>query len=204
MDATLASAFVARWCVGSKVEITGCVFHVREDEPVSRVGAGLHRVTAGKMAVRHSHKGREPSHLTSVSSRLTHRRADHVQEKRSGHLGKSRGRLWATYCGSGPSPLFSRHSPDCWAKPADWAWKRLSPPGITDFQNAFGGDLRMEIHRLSSCCGGTSPRATGGSDDAVVETASCRHSRAARADCGSDRNRIRPRRGLRDEATTSN
>jgi hypothetical protein len=25
-----------------------------------------------------------------------HRRADHVQEKRSGHLGKSRGRLWAT------------------------------------------------------------------------------------------------------------
>ena len=42
-DATLASAFVARWCVGSKVETTGGVFHVREDEPTVRVEAGLHR-----------------------------------------------------------------------------------------------------------------------------------------------------------------
>ena len=32
-DATLASAFVACWCVGSKVETAGGVFHVREDEP---------------------------------------------------------------------------------------------------------------------------------------------------------------------------
>jgi len=42
-DATLASAFVARWCVGSKTEATGGVFEVREDEPAPRVGAGLHR-----------------------------------------------------------------------------------------------------------------------------------------------------------------
>jgi hypothetical protein len=42
-DATLATAFVARWCVRSKVETSGGVFQVREDEPVSRVGAGLHR-----------------------------------------------------------------------------------------------------------------------------------------------------------------
>ena len=42
-DATLASAFVARWCVGSRVEIAGGVFQVREDEPTPRVGAGLHR-----------------------------------------------------------------------------------------------------------------------------------------------------------------
>jgi hypothetical protein len=42
-DATLASAFVARWCVGSKAETTGGVFQVREDEPAPRVGAGLHR-----------------------------------------------------------------------------------------------------------------------------------------------------------------
>jgi hypothetical protein len=42
-DATLASAFVARWCVGAKVETTGGVFQVREDEPTPRVGAGLHR-----------------------------------------------------------------------------------------------------------------------------------------------------------------
>jgi hypothetical protein len=34
----LASAFVARWCVGSKVEAAGGVFQVREDEPVSRIG----------------------------------------------------------------------------------------------------------------------------------------------------------------------
>jgi hypothetical protein len=31
-DATLASAFVARWCVASKVETAGGVFQVREDE----------------------------------------------------------------------------------------------------------------------------------------------------------------------------
>jgi hypothetical protein len=42
-DATLASAFVARWCVGSKVETAAGVFQVREDEPAPRVGAGLHR-----------------------------------------------------------------------------------------------------------------------------------------------------------------
>ena len=42
-DATLASAFVAQWCVGSKVETAGGVFQVREDEPAPRMGAGLHR-----------------------------------------------------------------------------------------------------------------------------------------------------------------
>ena len=42
-DATLASAFVARWCVGSKVETSGGVFQVREDPPTQRVGAELHR-----------------------------------------------------------------------------------------------------------------------------------------------------------------
>jgi hypothetical protein len=42
-DATLASAFVARWCVGSRVEMPGGVYQVREDEPAPRVGAGLDR-----------------------------------------------------------------------------------------------------------------------------------------------------------------
>jgi hypothetical protein len=42
-DATLASAFVARWCVGSKVETAGGIFHVRDDEPAPRIGAGLAR-----------------------------------------------------------------------------------------------------------------------------------------------------------------
>jgi hypothetical protein len=42
-DATLASAFVARWCVGAKVETAGGVFKVREDELAPRVGAALHR-----------------------------------------------------------------------------------------------------------------------------------------------------------------
>ena len=41
--ATLASAFVARWCVGSRVETAGGVFQVREDEPEARVGAGPHK-----------------------------------------------------------------------------------------------------------------------------------------------------------------
>ena len=43
VEATLASAFVARWCVGSKLETTGGVFQLREDPPAERVGAGLHR-----------------------------------------------------------------------------------------------------------------------------------------------------------------
>jgi len=38
-DVNLASAFVARWCAGGKVETTGGVFQVREDEPAPRVGA---------------------------------------------------------------------------------------------------------------------------------------------------------------------
>src|SRR5271167_5249809 len=42
-DATLASAFVARWCAGYRVETAGGVFQVREDEPTPRVGSSLHR-----------------------------------------------------------------------------------------------------------------------------------------------------------------
>jgi hypothetical protein len=42
-DATLASAFVGRWRVGSKPETTAGVFQVREDEPAPQTGAGLHR-----------------------------------------------------------------------------------------------------------------------------------------------------------------
>ncbi len=33
LDATLASAFVARWCAGYKVETAEGVFRVRADEP---------------------------------------------------------------------------------------------------------------------------------------------------------------------------
>ena len=42
-DATLASAFVARWCVRAKTETAGGVFQVRKDEPAPRVRSGLHR-----------------------------------------------------------------------------------------------------------------------------------------------------------------
>jgi hypothetical protein len=42
-DASLASAFVARWCLVAKVVTAGGVFQVREDEPEPRVGTGLHR-----------------------------------------------------------------------------------------------------------------------------------------------------------------
>jgi hypothetical protein len=42
-DATLASAFVARGCAGYQVETAGSVFQVREDEPMPRVRATLHR-----------------------------------------------------------------------------------------------------------------------------------------------------------------
>jgi hypothetical protein len=42
-DATLASALVARWCAGFKVETAGGVFQVREDEPEPRKGRAAHR-----------------------------------------------------------------------------------------------------------------------------------------------------------------
>jgi len=42
-DATLASAFVARWCLGSKIEPSGEVFHVSQDDPAPRIGAEPHR-----------------------------------------------------------------------------------------------------------------------------------------------------------------
>jgi hypothetical protein len=42
-DATLASAFVARWCAGYKVETTEGVFRLREDEPRARLGASMRR-----------------------------------------------------------------------------------------------------------------------------------------------------------------
>ena len=41
LDATIASAFVARWCAAQKVEIIDG--DVRDDEPTSRVGAGRHK-----------------------------------------------------------------------------------------------------------------------------------------------------------------
>ena len=43
LDPTLASAFVARWCAGYKVEMVDGVFRVRTDEPVARDEASLHR-----------------------------------------------------------------------------------------------------------------------------------------------------------------
>jgi hypothetical protein len=43
IDATLAGAFVARWCAGSTVETKDGVFRIRDDEPAPPVGARLHR-----------------------------------------------------------------------------------------------------------------------------------------------------------------
>ena len=42
-DATLASAFVARWCAMQRVEVVDGVYQARDDEPTPRVGAALHR-----------------------------------------------------------------------------------------------------------------------------------------------------------------
>jgi hypothetical protein len=39
-DATLASAFAARWCARSEVETAGGVFHVRQDDPAPWLGRG--------------------------------------------------------------------------------------------------------------------------------------------------------------------
>jgi hypothetical protein len=43
LDATLASAFVARWRAGYKVETAEEVFRMREDEPATRTAASMHR-----------------------------------------------------------------------------------------------------------------------------------------------------------------
>ena len=43
LDATLASAFVARWCAGYKIETAEGVFRIRTDEPTARTTASLHR-----------------------------------------------------------------------------------------------------------------------------------------------------------------
>jgi hypothetical protein len=42
-DATIASAFVARWCAGHRAETADGLFRVREDEPAPRIGAKLHK-----------------------------------------------------------------------------------------------------------------------------------------------------------------
>jgi hypothetical protein len=43
IDATLASAFVVRWCAGFKVETAKGVFTVRTDAPTPRVAVQPHR-----------------------------------------------------------------------------------------------------------------------------------------------------------------
>ncbi len=43
-DATLANAFVARWCAAQKAEAVDGVFQVRNDEPTPRLGAVPHKM----------------------------------------------------------------------------------------------------------------------------------------------------------------
>jgi hypothetical protein len=45
-DATLAAAFVARWCRGGKIETGGGAFWIRDDPPAPRRIAPLHRTPA--------------------------------------------------------------------------------------------------------------------------------------------------------------
>jgi hypothetical protein len=42
-DVTLANACVARWCSAQKVEIVDGMYRVRDDGPIPRIGAGLHK-----------------------------------------------------------------------------------------------------------------------------------------------------------------
>jgi hypothetical protein len=37
LDATIGSAFVARWCAAQRVEIVDGVYRVRDDEPTPRI-----------------------------------------------------------------------------------------------------------------------------------------------------------------------
>ncbi len=42
-DATIASTFVARWCLGHNATSTDGVFCIREDAPTPRIGAAHHK-----------------------------------------------------------------------------------------------------------------------------------------------------------------
>src|SRR5205814_1453850 len=42
-DATIASGFVARWCIGHRADATDGVYRIREDEPTPRVTAADHK-----------------------------------------------------------------------------------------------------------------------------------------------------------------
>jgi hypothetical protein len=42
-NATIASAFVARWCAGHKADVADGLFRIREDEPTPRIGATPHK-----------------------------------------------------------------------------------------------------------------------------------------------------------------
>jgi hypothetical protein len=41
--ATVASAFVTRWCIGHKAESADGLFLIRDDEPTPRIGAAHHK-----------------------------------------------------------------------------------------------------------------------------------------------------------------
>jgi hypothetical protein len=43
MDATIAGAFVTRWCAAQRVEVVDGVYRVRDDEPTLRDEASLHK-----------------------------------------------------------------------------------------------------------------------------------------------------------------
>ena len=49
-NATLARAFVARWCVRAKIEIAGGVFRVRAGEPAPRCIGHPNHATSGTKA----------------------------------------------------------------------------------------------------------------------------------------------------------
>jgi hypothetical protein len=42
-DVTIASAFVARWCIGHRIETVDGLFRVRDDAPMPRIGAAHHK-----------------------------------------------------------------------------------------------------------------------------------------------------------------
>jgi hypothetical protein len=42
-DATLAGAFVARWCAGQTFEAVDGMFRIREDEPMPRISGTAHK-----------------------------------------------------------------------------------------------------------------------------------------------------------------
>jgi hypothetical protein len=129
----------------------------------------------------------------------TAQEADHVDQERPGDICEPRDACWRR--------SLARHH--CIRLRDHYGNGRLSPGPVSETNrpyralpcvNMFGVVvIGIQIRGLSSCSGGTSPKAPGRSNDASVERAPRRRDRPARTNSGRDRENVgaQPRRNCR-------